>query len=168
VTRASLLLLVSLAVVGCKKPAKPGSSDDLEVRATTPSAPTAAPVPREALDELLASFRRVHFATDSAVIDREDLEILKTSAKVLLDHPSIVVDIEGHADERGTFDYNLALGTARAEAVRKALGGLGVPLARLRTTTYGEEHPVADGHDEVAWAQNRRAEFRVRVADGVQ
>ena len=82
--------------------------------------------------------------------------------------PSITVEVQGHADERGTTEYNLALGDRRAEAVRRYMTHAGVPTARISTVSFGEERPLATGSSEVAWAENRRAEFRVVAsAEGV-
>ena len=76
-------------------------------------------------------------------------------------NPSWVVTIEGHCDERGTAEYNLALGERRANAARAYLVSLGIPADRLRTISYGKEFPFDPGHDEAAWARNRRAHFVV-------
>jgi peptidoglycan-associated lipoprotein len=164
--RTVFLPLLSLLVVSCVK--KPASSTEFAFGDPTPPPPPKVEVPREVFDDLLAGFARIHFALDSAELDPTELDVLGANAKRLVEHPAIVVEVEGHADERGTYDYNLALGAARADAVRKALVAFGVEPVRVRTTTYGEEHPAAEGHDEVAWAENRRAEFRVRVADAVR
>ena len=76
-------------------------------------------------------------------------------------HTGLRVEVQGHADERGTVDYNLALGQRRARRVTDWLEASGVPGSRLRTVTYGEELPLVAGNDERAWSQNRRAEFRI-------
>jgi peptidoglycan-associated lipoprotein len=114
-----------------------------------------------AVAELVANFARVHFATDSATLDRSAQDALTANAAILSDHATVRVEIEGHADERGTVDYNLALGQRRAATVERWLVGQGVPPSRLRVTTMGEERPLVAAGTEVAWAENRRAEFRV-------
>ncbi|MEB3416901.1 peptidoglycan-associated lipoprotein Pal [Alteriqipengyuania sp. WL0013] len=99
----------------------------------------------------------IYFDTDRYNIDSADAAALQTQARYLGMYPSITVTVEGHADERGTRDYNLALGERRANAAKNYLVGLGISAARIRTVSYGKERPVALGSNEAAWAQNRRA-----------
>jgi peptidoglycan-associated lipoprotein len=99
----------------------------------------------------------VYFDFDKSNIKPEFEAVIRDNAKKLLDNPDQRVTIEGHCDERGTNEYNLALGQRRAEAVRQALIAAGVPANRLSTVTFGEERPVAMGHDEESWAKNRRS-----------
>ena len=99
----------------------------------------------------------IYFDTDKFDIDSQDAAALRTQAQYLLQYPQISATIEGHADERGTRDYNLALGERRANAAKNYLVSLGVPANRLSTISYGKERPVALGSNEAAWAQNRRA-----------
>jgi peptidoglycan-associated lipoprotein len=99
----------------------------------------------------------VHFATDSHDIDQEAQGILSAQARWLVAHPSVRVSLEGHCDERGTREYNLALGDRRANAAKNALVSNGVSPDRISTISYGKERPVAMGSDEASWAQNRRA-----------
>lgn len=100
---------------------------------------------------------RVLFETDSYTIDADARAILDTQAAYLARNPNVSVSIEGHADERGTREYNLALGDRRANAAKNYLAGRGVSTSRMTTTSWGKERPVAEGSDESAWAQNRRA-----------
>ena len=100
---------------------------------------------------------RVLFETDSYTVDAEDRAILDTQAAWLLANPQVSVTIEGHADERGTREYNLGLGDRRANAAKNYLASRGVPESRMTTISWGKERPVALGSDESAWAQNRRA-----------
>ncbi|MBC8199243.1 MAG: peptidoglycan-associated lipoprotein Pal [Desulfobacterales bacterium] len=88
-------------------------------------------------------------------------KILKRKADWLWNNPDVSVIIEGHCDERGTNEYNLALGDRRAESAKAYLVDLGIARARLTTVSYGEERPVDPGHNEVAWAKNRRAHFTI-------
>lgn len=99
----------------------------------------------------------IYFDTDRYNVDSVDAAALATQAQWLARYPSKRATIEGHADERGTRDYNLALGERRANAAKNYLVGLGVDPARLSTVSYGKERPVALGSNEAAWAQNRRA-----------
>jgi peptidoglycan-associated lipoprotein len=99
----------------------------------------------------------VYFGTDEYSIDNQSRATLAAQAKWMLANPSVRASIEGHADERGTREYNMALGERRANAARDFLVSQGVPTSRLLVTSWGKERPVATGSDESAWAQNRRA-----------
>lgn len=103
--------------------------------------------------------RSVYFDFDNYAIDPTYQDMLAQHAKVLVAEPSVSIRIEGHADDRGSAEYNLALGQRRAEAVKRALNILGVPDQQLRATSWGEEKPQATGEDESAWARNRFAEL---------
>jgi peptidoglycan-associated lipoprotein len=100
---------------------------------------------------------RVFFDTDSHTIDARARSVLDAQAGWLLRNPTVSVSIEGHADERGTREYNLALGDRRANAAKNYLAARGVPASRMTTVSWGKERPVAEGSNESAWAQNRRA-----------
>ncbi|MGR6329099.1 peptidoglycan-associated lipoprotein Pal [Sphingomonas sp. XXL09] len=110
-----------------------------------------------------ADFRRsvssntVLFDLDTYDIDPEARAILDTQAQWLASHPNVRATIEGHCDERGTREYNLALGDRRANAAKNYLVAKGIDPSRLTTISYGKERPVALGSDEASWAQNRRA-----------
>jgi peptidoglycan-associated lipoprotein len=106
-------------------------------------------------------FQPVYFAYDQAEIESAGQEALNTNAGILKQYPTWVVTIEGHSDERGTAEYNLALGERRALAARNYLVSLGIPADRLRTVSYGKEFPFDPNHDESAWSKNRRAHFVV-------
>ena len=100
---------------------------------------------------------RIFFATDSSVVSGEAQATLGRQASWLKQYGDVKVTVEGHADERGTREYNLALGERRANATKNYLVSLGVPAARLTTISYGKERPAVLGNDEQSWAQNRRA-----------
>uniref|UniRef100_UPI001575411C peptidoglycan-associated lipoprotein Pal n=1 Tax=Sphingomonas bacterium TaxID=1895847 RepID=UPI001575411C len=110
-----------------------------------------------------ADFRRsvqsdtVHFSVDQYEIDDEARAILDTQAQWLARYPRARITVEGHCDERGTREYNLALGDRRANAAKNYLAEHGVESARIGVISYGKERPVAAGSDEASWAQNRRA-----------
>jgi len=106
-------------------------------------------------------FQPVFYAFDSAEVDAEAQKVLNANAEILRKYSTWVITIEGHADERGTAEYNLALGERRATAARTYLVSLGIPADRLKTVSYGKEFPFDPGHDEAAWAKNRRAHFVV-------
>ena len=103
----------------------------------------------------------IHFAFDRYDLTEESRMLLAENAKVLLAHTNLIVQIEGHCDERGSNEYNLALGERRAVSAKLYLIKLGVAGNRLSTISYGEEMPLDPGHTEEAWGKNRRAEFRV-------
>jgi peptidoglycan-associated lipoprotein len=103
----------------------------------------------------------IHFEYDQATLTDQARAILDRHAAWLKAHPAAKVMIEGHCDERGTIEYNLALGDRRARAAQEYLVGVGVNGAMLRTTSYGKERPLDTGSNEEAWARNRRAHFGV-------
>jgi peptidoglycan-associated lipoprotein len=104
----------------------------------------------------------IYFEFDRSRLLPEGKEILRRNAKWLKAHPEVQVTIEGHCDERGTTEYNLALGDRRAQSVKTYLVDLGVEPERLTTVSFGEEKPIDPGHSERAWAKNRRAQFVIR------
>lgn len=101
----------------------------------------------------------IHFDFDKYDIRPGDAEILKENAALLVKFSNTKIQIEGHCDERGTIEYNLALGERRANHAKKYLVSLGIPENRLSTISYGKERPLDPGHNEEAWAKNRRAHF---------
>ena len=107
-------------------------------------------------NDLNAVGDRVYFATDTYKLNPEARAILDKQIQLLSRYPAIKLVIEGHADERGTREYNLALGDRRAQSVKNYLTDNGISASRLRTLSYGQEKPVALGSDEASWAQNRR------------
>jgi peptidoglycan-associated lipoprotein len=106
-------------------------------------------------------FRDIHFGYDSYAIDDQARMDLESNARVLSDNKDLSITLEGHCDERGTAEYNMALGAERARSIKSALIALGVQSRRLDTISYGEEIPLDPGHDEMAWAKNRRVHFSV-------
>ncbi len=100
---------------------------------------------------------RVLFDLDSSQLTAEAQQTLNAQAAWLKQHSNLSITIEGHCDERGTREYNIALGERRATAAKKYLVGLGIPSSRISTISYGKERPAVVGSDESAWSQNRRA-----------
>jgi peptidoglycan-associated lipoprotein len=158
---ATLLLAASLiAIAGCaKKP--PAQLPPAPVDSTGPVGPqtvTGAVVPGSQEDFVASiSSDRIFFALDQSDVDAEDQATLRSQATWLSKFPQKRVTIEGHADERGTREYNLALGERRANAAKNALVALGVGAERITTISYGKERPDATGSDEDSYARNRRA-----------
>jgi peptidoglycan-associated lipoprotein len=109
--------------------------------------------------ELQGELQKIYFNFDSADLSQESRDVLSKNAEAMSKNPSIKVRIEGNCDERGSDEYNLALGERRAKAARDYLVKLGVSSGRLSVISYGEEKPVDPGHDEAAWSKNRRDEF---------
>ena len=118
-------------------------------------------ITNRSLDDLNrdSPFKPVFFPLDSAELDDSGRAIATANAGMLKKYPTWVITIEGHCDERGTAEYNLALGERRAVAVKTYLSSLGVSPDRIRTVSYGKEFPFDPGHNEDAWAKNRRAHF---------
>ncbi|HEX6308894.1 MAG TPA: OmpA family protein [Longimicrobiales bacterium] len=107
----------------------------------------------------------VHFDYDESDLRADAQETLGRKIPILRSNPDVRLRIVGHADERGSVEYNLALGMRRANAVREYLAGFGVDASRFETTSMGEDRPIASGSNEQAWAQNRRAEFVITAGD---
>jgi peptidoglycan-associated lipoprotein len=132
-----------------------------------PAKPQPAPAPQFApgsQQDLIATVGtdRVFFAYDSDALDATSQDVLKKQAQWLATNANVRLTIEGHADERGTREYNIALGDRRAEAIKTFLVSNGVDGARLQTISYGKERPDAVGSNEEAWAKNRRGVSVVR------
>ena len=151
----------ALALSACAKkapeqlPPAPQETSTPTPTSTTPTGPVAGT--QAHFSQTMRGQDIIYFDTDKFDIDSQDAAALRTQAQYLLQYPQIGATIEGHADERGTRDYNLALGERRANAAKNYLVSLGVPANRLSTISYGKERPVALGSNEAAWAQNRRA-----------
>ncbi len=129
-----------------------------EGQGTGPGTVGSAALPGSRADFLQnVSADRVYFDTDEYGIDAEDRAILDSQAAWLQRNSAVRVTIEGHADERGTREYNLALGDRRANAAKNYLASRGIDASRMTVISWGKERPVAEGSDESAWAQNRRA-----------
>lgn len=103
--------------------------------------------------------RTIYFDFDESILLEQDIPLLRLHAEVLRDFPDRTIVVEGHCDERGTREYNLALGERRADSVRSFLIANGVRRGQIESVSYGEEQPVDPGHDEIAWSKNRRAEI---------
>jgi peptidoglycan-associated lipoprotein len=115
--------------------------------------------PIEEINGPNSPLRPIFFGYDSDQLDDSAKKTLSTNAEVLKTYGTWVITIEGHCDERGTAEYNLALGDRRALAARTYLISLGIPAERMRTVSYGKEFPFDPGHTEEAWSRNRRAHF---------
>jgi peptidoglycan-associated lipoprotein len=155
----AIALVAALAVAGCRsKQQVPNSAADLGLGAGAGfggAGGTAAPGSRQEFTVAIGD--RIFFDTDSSVIRADAQGTLARQAQWLNQYPSYSITVEGHADERGTREYNLALGARRAAATRDFLVTQGVSAGRIRTISYGKERPVATCDDISCWSQNRRA-----------
>jgi peptidoglycan-associated lipoprotein len=126
-----------------------------------PPMPVEDTIGSKSLDDLNrdSPLRPVLFALDSSDVSSEGQQVLQANAAVLKKYPNMQITIEGHCDERGTAEYNLALGERRALAAKNYLVSLGVGADKVKTVSYGKEFPFDAGHDEAAWSKNRRAHF---------
>jgi peptidoglycan-associated lipoprotein len=140
-------------------PAQPAEKVAAEPIKEAPIAKEVTPAAPAAVQE--QTLTRIHFDFDSYVLTKDARDILARDADLLLKQITGKVTVEGHCDERGSDEYNLALGEKRAKAAMNYLVTLGIPADRLSVISYGKEKPLDPGHDEAAWAQNRRAEFVV-------
>jgi peptidoglycan-associated lipoprotein len=139
----------------------PGGSADASARVTVSAPPPpAAPEPSMTLEQMFSSqVADAYFDLDSADIRADARVALAKTADFLKAHPEAKVVIEGHCDERGSTEYNLALGDRRANAVKNFLVTLGIPADQFQTVSYGKERPFCTDHDENCWQQNRRGHF---------
>jgi len=175
-----VLSVAALVAVGCAKkqtvksegaPGAPGAASAPAPVKEAPAAPVAAapaeqPAPVAAAapgvavtEEKLSQFDDVRFDFDKSVVKEDGRKTCQVVADYLKKHPKAKLQIEGHCDERGTSEYNVALGERRATAVMTYLVSLGVSKEALSTVSFGKEKPLDPGHDEEAWAKNRRAHF---------
>jgi peptidoglycan-associated lipoprotein len=161
-TATKLMIAASLIALGAcaKKPPKELPPPPLETTGpVTPQNSGGSSVVPGSQEDFVASISsdRIFFDTDSSDVDGPDQATLQSQAAWLSKYPDKRITIEGHCDERGTREYNLALGERRANATKNALAALGVSTARITTVSYGKERPDAVGSDEEAYARNRRA-----------
>ncbi|MBV2184386.1 MAG: peptidoglycan-associated lipoprotein Pal [Rhizobium sp.] len=148
---AVIALALTLALAGCaSKKNLPNSAGDLGLGA-------GAATPGSTQDFTVNVGDRIFFDTDSTSIRADAQQTLDRQAQWLAKYPNYAITVEGHADERGTREYNLALGARRAAVTRDYLASRGVPASRMKTISYGKERPVAVCDDISCWSQNRRA-----------
>ena len=161
------ILSLAFTFTACKHKEPPAP---IEPTTTTPSMPEE-PKPTETkiseegppkettIEDISRMMQPVFFDFDKSDIREDQAPALQNNASVLKKNPTVSILIEGHCDERGTNEYNLALGERRAKAAKDYLVSLGIAENRISTISYGENRPFAEGHNEDAWMQNRRAQF---------
>jgi peptidoglycan-associated lipoprotein len=159
-----LMGVAAIALSGCAKKSSTAESlptppSDAAVSEPAPTAPVStAPLPGSHADFLASvASDRIFFDTDGYDVDAEDKAVLNSQAQWLARYPNKQVTIEGHADERGSREYNIALGERRANAAKNYLATQGINVSRISVISYGKERPEAVGSDEASWAKNRRA-----------
>ena len=168
---SSLAFIVTTAAIlsACSTPVKLSEPAKVEEKPVVPAQPqadtrTVAPVETKSIDPLddpkgVLANRSVYFDFDSYVVRADGKPVVENHSAYLTKNKQRSILIQGNTDERGGAEYNLALGQKRAEAVRKAMTTLGVPEAQIEAVSLGKEKPKAEGHNEEAWAQNRRADI---------
>ena len=157
-TTAIIAAITMLAVGACAKKAPEVLPPAPEGTGTDTGSNTGGVVPGSQQDFIAnVSSDRIFFDFDQYNVDAQDQATLQSQAQWLARNPAVRVTLEGHADERGTRDYNIALGERRANAAKNYLATLGVDPSRIQVMSYGKERPAALGSNEEAWAQNRRA-----------
>jgi peptidoglycan-associated lipoprotein len=157
VKRVLGLSLIVVAFAACAKKPEPAPTSNTGFGN---EAPTRAPSSGMGGDS--SAFRTVYFDFDQSDLSADARSGLQANANYLKSNASVNVTIEGNCDERGSAEYNLALGKRRAEAAFKYLADLGVATSRMSTVSYGKERPAVEGHNELAWAKNRRDDFKAR------
>jgi len=156
VKRGLGLAIVVAALVGCASDKPPASSNTGFGGEQTPPARSSG----SAMDSSM--FRTIYFDFDKSDLRADAREGLQSNATYLKGNSTVQVTIEGNTDNRGSNEYNLALGKRRADAAYKYLVDSGVDSSRMTTISYGEEHPAVEGNNELAWAKNRRDDFKAR------
>ena len=161
-TKLMIATAAVLATAGCatkRQEALPPAPVGTQAPGYQDTAPTTTGVEPGSAADFLRSVTSdtIHFALDQFDIDPEARAVLDSQSAWLAKYPDVRVTIEGHCDERGTREYNLALGDRRSNAAKNYLASRGVSPARITTISYGKERPIALGSDDASWAQNRRA-----------
>lgn len=154
ITAMSLILVLSF---GCAK--KQTVKQEEPIKQPEVSIPVATPQVEAQPAAPKIEFKTIYFAFDSYTLNEDGKSLLNQAGGLLRSYPDIALRLEGHCDERGTAEYNLALGEKRANAVREYMENLGVSRSRLSTVSFGKEKPAVTGSDEESWAKNRRVEI---------
>jgi peptidoglycan-associated lipoprotein len=150
-----------LALVGCSSKKKDAGATDEAMSSTTDAAAGSSElnINGDSDNKTAGSLTTVYFDFDSSTLRDDTKAALDANHAFLTSNTNVEVQIEGHCDERGGVEYNLALGERRAKSVMDYLSAMGIAANRITTISYGKEKPIAMGHDEASWSQNRRANF---------
>lgn len=157
----ALILGMSLGLVGCGSSSKKSSKKSSFSSQSSDSGSSVLEVNGDSDSNRAGALQTVYFAFNSSQINSDTRAALDANAEFLLENKGVHIQVEGHCDERGGVEYNLALGERRARAVKRYLTSMGISSARVSTVSYGKERPIEFGHNESAWAKNRRANFVV-------
>ena len=159
-TIVTIAVILIFVVGGCSHTKK----DTAETAAVPEEETEIVEIEEEVVDlpvEVISNLSNIYFEFDKSVLSTEAIEELKEIGAWLLENPNTKIRIEGNCDERGTDEYNLALGERRARSAKNFLVSLGVASEKVITISFGEENPADPGHNEMAWAKNRRDEFNI-------
>ena len=154
-------LMVALLAVGCSSNKPKNGQDGAGADANGLNNGLSLELNGDSDSNKAGGLKTVFFAFDSPVLDSSAKEAMNSNAEFLKANSKVDIQVEGHCDERGGRQYNLALGERRAKSVLEYLVAMGVESKRISTISYGNERPVSEGHDESAWSKNRRANFVV-------
>lgn len=154
-----LLVMLLVGLSGCSSKAKKEAKDEAAESVSAMDEQINLELNADSDSMSVGPIQTVYFPFDSSVLTSTTKAVLKDNANFLKLHSKIEIQIEGHCDERGGVEYNMALGERRATAVRQYLIALGIDSSRITTISYGKERPLAFGHDEESWSKNRRGNF---------
>ena len=162
-------LLIGGLIAGCatqsnqeSSPAPAPAPSPMSTSSTARATPSTAVAASRTASLPMPQARSVYYEYDESTIRADGTKVVDTNAQYLREHPDLKIKVEGNADERGSREYNLALGQRRADAVQKRMQILGIPADRIETVSYGKEKPKATGHDETSWSENRRSDILYR------
>jgi peptidoglycan-associated lipoprotein len=167
-THILALVILSMGAAACTKPNQTKPVEQTPAAAAEGAStsgidqgdtPTGTLTPQQEALAQIKTKNVIYFDYDSSAIPQEYLAVVSANAAYLVKYPAARVKLEGNTDERGSREYNIGLGERRAQVVKNALLAQGVAAAQITTVSYGEERPAVEGHDEAAYAQNRRVEF---------
>ena len=163
------LVVATAAMFGCATDSNQSANSSAAAQPASRTAAAPAPGPHSSRDITLGSgsggmrtapmMRSIYYAYDQADVTPESRKIIEANAEYLRSNPKVKVVVEGNADERGSAEYNVALGQRRADSVSKIMTLLGINSDRIETVSFGKEKPKVVGHDESAWSQNRRSDI---------
>ena len=173
--KSKVLMVLALGFVvsavglnGCASKKKiteePVKKEEVKAPPRRPTPPAVVPRTPEKVEEVVPrdlSFATIYFDFDKSDIRSDQRNAINRNAQLMSKYQTVRIRIEGHCDERGTEEYNMALGQRRADAIESYLIDYGISSSRIRTVSYGEMRPVDSGHNESAWSQNRRAEISI-------
>ncbi|HET7364281.1 MAG TPA: peptidoglycan-associated lipoprotein Pal [Burkholderiales bacterium] len=167
--KTTLAVLAVGILAGCatqsseeSSPAPAPSPGSMSTSSSARGAPGTGVAASRSAGVSMPQARSVYYEYDQSTIRADGTKVVDANAQYLREHPDLKIKVEGNADERGSREYNLALGQRRADAVQKRMTILGIPSDRIESVSYGKEKPKATGHDETSWSENRRSDIVYR------